>query len=285
MSKLNARSIPVPVLRQGMSLLDRYTPRLACRVAESLFYTPPPRTMSERARRFLSTGELERAPFEGGHLATWRWGEGPTVMVLHGWGGRSSQFSGLVPVLVSAGCQVVAVDAPGHGMSDKRQSSLPAFAEALRVVASGLGPIRAVIGHSMGGAAAALAFRQGLPVEHAVFIASPADPGRFGKEFATRYGLGDRTIERLRERVSQRHGIDWRALSVSSFAPEMQVPLLVVHDKNDADVVYDNALTYATRWPGARLMTTEGLGHSRILHNTDVIREVVRFVAPHEPAT
>jgi pimeloyl-ACP methyl ester carboxylesterase len=241
--------------------------------------------MSERARRFLRTGQFERVPFEGGHLATWRWGEGPTVLVLHGWGGRSSQFSGMVPVLVNAGCRVVALDAPGHGMSDGRQSSLPAFANALQTVASRLGPIRAVVGHSMGGSAAALAFRQGLPVDHAVFIASPADPGRFSREFGSRYGLGEQTVDRLRERISQRLGFDWRTISVSSFASEMTTPLLVVHDKDDADVVYDNALTIATRWPGARLMTTEGLGHSRILHNTDVIREVVRFVAPHEPAT
>ncbi|MDT1028360.1 alpha/beta hydrolase, partial [Pseudomonas paraeruginosa] len=53
-------------------------------------------------------------------LSAWRWGEGPAVLLLHGWGGRPTQFAHLSEQLVGAGYCVFALDAPAHGRSPGR---------------------------------------------------------------------------------------------------------------------------------------------------------------------
>ena len=67
----------------------------------------------------------------GQRLAVWSWGDGPTAILLHGWGGRSDQLAAFVPPLLAAGFSVVAPDAPGHGDSTGGTSSVLAFAAAI----------------------------------------------------------------------------------------------------------------------------------------------------------
>src|SRR3546814_14653267 len=55
------------------------------------------------------------------------------------------------------GYAVVAFDQPAQGRSDGRRSTLPEFARTLAVVGRHFGPAAALIGHSLGGADAAVA--------------------------------------------------------------------------------------------------------------------------------
>lgn len=56
-------------------------------------------------------------------------------------------------------------------------------------------------------------------------------------------------------------------------------PTLVVHDRHDKEVRWEDGAAIAGAWPGATLLTTEGLGHRRILRDAGVIDQVVRFLA------
>ena len=56
-------------------------------------------------------------------------------------------------------------------------------------------------------------------------------------------------------------------------------PLLVVHDRDDATVPWLDGATIADAWPGARLLTTSGLGHRGVARDPAVVSEVVRFVS------
>jgi pimeloyl-ACP methyl ester carboxylesterase len=90
---------------------------------------------------------------------------------------------------VAAGFRVVAHDGPGHGESSGHRASLPQFAQATRLVATELGPVTALVGHSLGGAAVTLALRQGLSAERAVLLAAPADVEIFSHHFASRLAV------------------------------------------------------------------------------------------------
>jgi pimeloyl-ACP methyl ester carboxylesterase len=56
-------------------------------------------------------------------------------------------------------------------------------------------------------------------------------------------------------------------------------PLLVVHDRDDRQLPWADSAALVDRWPQARLVTTQGLGHSRLLADRVVHEEVVRFVS------
>ena len=57
------------------------------------------------------------------------------------------------------------------------------------------------------------------------------------------------------------------------------IPLLVVHDRGDRETAHAHSVELAERWSGpATMITTEGLGHRRILTDPLVVDQVVEFV-------
>ena len=83
----------------------------------------------------------------------------------------------------------------------------------------------------------------------------------------------------MRGRLERRLGFSWKDLNIPAFAPEMRVPLLVIHDRDDREVGWNDGAAIARSWPGAELVTTTGLGHHRIVSDPAVIRQVVTFLS------
>ena len=120
MSALNKSTI-VRFRNAGLRGYYRYlgplAPGPAGRAARDLWFTAPPRIPD------FPTPE-QSLPFEveaQGHAVRGLvWGDGAagTIYLVHGWGGRGSQFAAMVPPLVEAGHRVVMFDAPAHGDSD-----------------------------------------------------------------------------------------------------------------------------------------------------------------------
>ena len=82
---------------------------------------------------------------------------GRAVLLVHGWGSSVYSFSENIPALADAGFRAIAIDLPGHGLSDKPADghtySTAALAAAAMDAASAIGLSRfAYVGHSMGGA-------------------------------------------------------------------------------------------------------------------------------------
>ena len=260
-------------------LLHRVSPPLARRFARRLFFTPPRRRLSARTLEVLATGEPFVLRVRGGRVHGWRWGSGPAVYLLHGWGGRAGSLAHFVGPLVERGFAVVAFDAPGHGASDGRISTLLHYVAALRVAVREVAPVHALLAHSMGAATATYALRGGLAAERAVFVGAAADPFRFHDVFMQAVGLpsGDWPLS-VRE-IEAWLGIPTRDVCVPVSAPAMTVPLLAFHDRGDPQVPWSESEEIVAAWPGARLVTTTGLGHREILRDPEVIRAAVGFLA------
>jgi len=61
-------------------------------------------------------------------------------------------------------------------------------------------------------------------------------------------------------------------------APSLRTPLLVLHDAGDGQVLYREGAELADLWPGARLVSTRGLGHLKILRDAATIETVMGFL-------
>lgn len=265
-------------LRAGLSALAAVSPQLAARAGEWMFLSPPRHRAPERERSALSRASPFAVPFRGGRLRAWRFGEGPAVLLVHGWGGRGGQLGAFVPPLVDAGCSAVAFDGPAHGGSSGRLASVPAFAEAVSAVGRQVGA-RAAVAHSMGAAGTALALRQGLPLDAAVFLGPPRGPAAFFRLFCDALDLGAKTRQATRLRIERRLGVAMADLDLARAAADMAIPLLVFHDRGDAEVPWADGASIARAWPGAQLLTTDGLGHRRILREPAVTGRAAQFVA------
>jgi pimeloyl-ACP methyl ester carboxylesterase len=273
------------VIRWAARGLQAIAPGVAARVAERLFFTPPrPRGDTPRAfEDLLSRGQRFELRVERRRVVGWRWGRGPTVYLVHGWGSRGARLLGLAPPLLDAGCSVVTFDAPGHGASGRGMSSIPEFARTLAAVVEREGPAHAVIAHSLGAAATALSVSWGLWARRLVFLAPPADPASWVAAFARRLDLRRDVVARMRARSEGRLRLSWNELNVPRAARAMTIPLLIAHDEEDEKVAWREGAEIAAAWPGARLITTRGLGHGGVVRAPEVIRDVIAFATASEP--
>jgi pimeloyl-ACP methyl ester carboxylesterase len=265
--------------------LSTVAPGAASIVAGALFRTPPRHRHDEAEQAALARGERLDLRLDGRRLAAWRWNSGPPVLLVHGWGSRGARLSSFIEPLARAGFSTIAFDAPGHGDSAGRLSSLPQFIAALETVVERLGPPAAVVAHSMGSAAAAIAMKRGLPARAAVFLAPAADPTAWTARFASVVGASDAVIGRMTRSFERKFGYRWTDFNVPRVAAAlMTAPLLVFHDEDDPEVPKTDGEAIVRQWPGAELVSTRGLGHKRIVHDPEVVRRGVEFLRERVPA-
>jgi pimeloyl-ACP methyl ester carboxylesterase len=259
-------------------LIHELPPDAAAALASEMFLTPPPRrpTRPEEARVFAAAERFE-LEFEGERLPVFRFGRGPAVLLVHGWGGSSHQLHAFVEPLRARGASVVAFDAPAHGQASGSWLAIPRFAQAIARVAEHVGPLAAVVGHSMGAAAGAFAIGRGLPAARAVLIGPPASEYEFFQGWMRSLGLGEPLIELTKHGVERRVGVSFEALGPQPIAAGVSGPMLVIHDQDDREVPWADGAAIAAAALDARLITTRGLGHRRILRDPGVIEASVAF--------
>jgi pimeloyl-ACP methyl ester carboxylesterase len=256
-------------------------PEFAAEVAERLFLTPPrPRDAAASALDLIDA-RSSLLEHKGRHITVWRWGarEAPAVLLAHGWGGQAVQLRAFVFPLLRAGLRVIAYDQPAHGVSEGRLTGLPDFADVLAEVAAYHGEVRAVIGHSLGATAAALALAwQKVSFEKIVLVSPPSDMDGYARRFARWHWIPEAVRRALQAAIEERYGRRWEELELARIAPRLQASALVIHDRNDGVVPWEQGATVARQWPGAKLMTTQGLGHRRILADEAVTQAAAEFV-------
>ena len=270
---------------RSFALLERVAPAVGARWAEALWFRIP--SPHGRRDRLAAPGRPFQVRLDGRTIAGEVWGdeEAEAVYLVHGWGGWGAQLDAFVGPLTGAGLRVVAFDAPSHGASDPGpegpgRSTILELADALAAVVAANGPAHAVIAHSLGATAAAYALDHGLAAGRMAFVSPMADPLHYTRVFAGRLGFGERTRTRLVARIERRVGASMSAFAVPAMAGRVATPppLLLVHDRHDTETGWSDSAAIARSWPGARLHSTTGLGHRRILRDPSVVAEVARFV-------
>jgi pimeloyl-ACP methyl ester carboxylesterase len=212
------------------------------------------------------------------------WGTGPTVLLVHGWEGRSTQLGDFVPPLVASGHRVVAVDLPGHGSAPLARISVPGFAQALASVFRQIGPVKSVVAHSAGAAATVLAYTLVPYDARLALISPPRGPQFFFDQFSSYMSLAKETQVLFEASLVRRFGQSLKSLDVTAFGSTVPLPALVVHDRDDKYVPASHGQAFADSLPNAKLILTEGLGHQRILRAPHVIEHVLHFVASPNPS-
>ena len=278
-------------VRSVFSGLQAISPALAAQLAAATMFRTRRKPRADWEQQVAGRAEHLTVDGPSGDIAVQRWGQGPLVLLVHGWNGRGSQLGGFVEPLLDAGFQIVTFDAPGHGASEGSTSSLVHFANAFDAVVDAVRPffqpIRGVVAHSMGGAAVMFALsraEQRAPSEpgarqpRLVFIAPPIDLHDFVTTVSSGLGLSPPTEQALNSLVEQRIGHRMADLQALRHAQNMRAPLLVMHDEQDRAVPVACGESLVQHWPGATLRKTNGLGHNRILRDPQAIATAVAFL-------
>ena len=271
--------------RAELALVSTLAPQRAVDIAARHFSTPPRFEHTARERELLSTGTRYDVASRRGRIAAWRFGrtDRPAVVLVHGWGGRGAQLGAFVPALLDSGYQVVLFDHIGHGHSEGAHSTLVHFWDGLDAVITELEArgtrIHGFVGHSLGAAAVGAWLNDTQRTMRSVLIAPPISVERYSGYFARRLGIAESVRRQMQEHFERMLGRRWAEFELPGAVARVRAPALVVHDKDDREVSYGSGLSLARTWKDARLVTTTGLGHRRILRDPDVVAATVAFLA------
>jgi pimeloyl-ACP methyl ester carboxylesterase len=279
--RANADALPVALvaLRLLFGLSGAVAPALVARILGYFWFRPQRHRPPAREQAQLRHAQYVPMHHAGKRIAVYHWGKGPTVLLVHGWSGRGGQFSELVEPLVAAGYRVVAFDAPAHGRSDGRETTIPEISEVIVRLASEFSPVHAVIAHSFGVPCVLFALQEQGFAQRVVAFSAPATMEGLVEKFSGTLALSPRTVQFLRDTLERRLGEDmWTRFSAQDMARSVGLPALIIHDRDDRDVPLREGEAVARAWPHASFLRTEGLGHRRILRDPKVIERVVRFL-------
>lgn len=215
---------------------------------------------------------------EFGKVQAWRLGDGPAVLLVHGWEDDHALWGPLIDQFLEMQRAIVTLDLPGHGFSPAEEASINSARAAILAVAKEFGPIEAVVAHSFGCPATIGAMQSGLEVARAVLIATPI-PSAYGRgQRYVRSGLfSQEAFERASALYTERTGRPL-GFDVEGAAKEMTAPVLFMHSLDDEQCPAENSNILAGLWPGAETMITDGLGHRLIAQDDDVMRQIVAYV-------
>ena len=265
-------------IKTSLRVLSEVSPPAATWIAERLWLRPPRSLRPARELSVLRQAEPLGLRAAGLDLAAWSWGQGPAVLLVHGWAGRGAQLASFVAPLVHAGYRVVTFDAPAHGDSPGKEASIAELTEAVEEAAWRVGPLHAVIAHSFGAMATSVAVLRGVPVDRLVYVAPAVFTPSTAGQVANALGVNRDVMARLTARVEARLGIGFAELQVDRIAPRIDKPLLILHDESDREVPLERSLLLARSWSGSALRVTQGLGHRRLLGDPGLIEAAVHFV-------
>jgi pimeloyl-ACP methyl ester carboxylesterase len=263
------------------AVVGRVLPSLAGRLAASLFVRPRRHPRPERERALIARGKPVALP---NGLSANEWGAGPPILLVHGWEGRGAQLGAFVDPFVEAGYRVVALDGPAHGDSQGRTTNGPEFADAIRTARDVVGPLAGVVSHSFGGFTSLLAISRGLTTDRLVVIAAPSSVAEVLAQFSDTIALPPRARPALQHELEAQVHAPMSSFEIEQFADSISVPTLIVHDTDDREVSYSHGPKLAELL-GARLLTTNGRGHRRVLFAPEVLTAVVEFIEEGRRAT
>ena len=259
------------------SVLDasvRAFPKVGQRLLAQLFLTP----RRSRQPHEGSGTVIDRVTIAGQKVSVHATGSGPSIALVHGWGGHSGQFTTLADALKNAGFCVVTFDMPAHGESKGRTTSLADFVEAILAVERAVGPLHAVVGHSLGATACALALARGARVGAAVLVAPMISFDFALDAFQKLLRLSPQARELAAIGAERRTSLCRSEVDLLR-TPAPSCPVLLVHDQGDRRTPIGYTHQLATCWPTAQLKLTSGLGHERVLVDPEVLTTVAEFVS------
>ena len=203
------------------------------------------------------------------------------VLLVHGWSGRSTQLFAFADKLLENGYMVISFDGPAHGKSTGRTTMMPEFLKTIEKINTTFGPFEAAIGHSFGATSLYNAAATFLDIKTFIAIGSGDRISDIISNFAKNLYLKEKSAKKIQLGLEKKWMIHIDDFSSSSVAKKIKIPVLVVHDIIDGDVPVSCAYRIRQNLEKGSLFITNGLGHTKILRNNEVINKSIKFIIQH----
>jgi pimeloyl-ACP methyl ester carboxylesterase len=269
-----------------INILSFIAPKKAGRLAYGFFTQPRAgRLLEGKLPEILREAKAEIITHNDLVFQTYTWSGNDTIVLLaHGWESNASRWKLLISYLKKAGCTIIAVDAPAHGLSGGVEFNIPRYAEFLDCMVQRYKP-QFMVGHSLG-AATAIYYQShytNSTLQKLVSLGAPCDLTTIVSNFRHTLSLSNRVLRLMHLHLMDTYKINPEEFSGSIFASKITIDGLIAHDKKDTTVAFSEAEKIAKAWPRATFVVTKGLGHS--MHDSKLYEAIFDFLFKDEVST
>lgn len=262
--------------------LEKISPRLAVRLFTQLFFTPLHFGFPVKEKAWVKKARKSHILVQEKKIRVYEWGDPkhPSILFIHGWAGRGTQFRKFFEPFIQAGFRILTFDGPAHGKSEGRRTSVLEFEEVVRGLWLRGDPPEGVIAHSFGGTVSLYAAFKGLPITKLIMIGTPVVGDLVIKGFLKAVNGSEKTAEEFKKHLFNKYGREFKEFSAEYLLTRLPEPLelLIIHDVDDRESPIRHAEEAMRLYPSARLIRTKGLGHNRILRDQSVIESSLAFM-------
>lgn len=278
-----AQRLLIGYYKTKLKTIGLVSPRKAAEAAFKIFCTPFAVKPPKKIPPVFHKAEKLSLEIKGLTLRGFRWvpekPNGKKILIVHGFRSYAYKFEKYVLALKKEGFEVVAFDAPAHGTSDGKLINAYIYKVMLNEVERSYGPFYGVMGHSLGGLAASLAFEEFAGhLNRKLVLIAPAETERAIKNFFMIIPVDDKVREAFTELIDELTDKPISYYSVGRVVKALTSPVLWVHDKQDTICLFEDVKPLLSLgMPHVNFLITEQLGHNKIYKDNKVCAEIVQF--------
>lgn len=284
-SSQNSKNLQIPkIIIITVKVFAFLSSKLATRFAATLFVTPIKYKTPKREHEMDAKCKkiMMNVPSIHKKIMTYHYGNAnQKILLVHGWSGRGTQMFKITDELQKNGFCTISFDAPAHGKSPGRTTIMTDFIASILEIDQQYGPFEAIVGHSLGGMSTLNAITKGLKVKSATIIGSGDIVQDIINDFILKLQLESKFAHHLKTYFENKYGGIMDDYSAYKAAATIAIPILVIHDNNDAEVPVSAGIHIHEHCKNGTLLLTNNLGHRKILGDKDVIATTVKFIKTH----
>ena len=246
----------------------------------SNFFTPHCKALTPQQMKLMERAKETTVSYEGKKIKIWKLGEGPSILFVHGWNGRGVQFQYFFDEIIQRNMSVIFFDGPAHGASDGKQTNYLEMSRVLDVVLAD--PIsqnvRGIVSHSIGSSISINHLSRSQRNVPLVLIAPALRLMELLYASFEMHSVPSKTYESLVQEVEAKFNLNLSTQNPIDLIKKLNNNMLILHDALDQITPIEPSLEIESQMSNVELQTTEGLGHSGILKNAEIIESVTGFL-------
>lgn len=203
------------------------------------------------------------------------------VLIVHGFSSYSYKFEQYILSLKKEGFEVLAFDAPGHGISDGKRINALIYRDSILAIEAQFGPLYGIIAHSMGGLAASLAMESMTNTKERklVLIAPATETKRAIENLFTQIPVKPAVKQAFDQYITNLAGKPISYFSVARVVRTLDARVLWIHDETDAICTFEDVAPLLSETiPSTEFFITKGLGHNQVYKEASTRDRILAFI-------
>ncbi|MFZ6023083.1 MAG: alpha/beta hydrolase [Bacteroidota bacterium] len=280
-----AQRVVIGYYKTKLRTIAMVSPRKAAEQAFRVFCTPYSKGVKQKEPVIFHKAIRHSLNFEGLNTKGFQWipdePNGQKILIVHGFSSYSYKFEKYVQPLLKEGFEIVAFDAPAHGLSEGKMINALIYMRFLKAIEQKFGPVNGFIAHSLGGLAIALLAEElDQSVSRKLVLIAPATETRSAiAGFYSMFRIKEPVQTEFEQLIQEMTGKSVDHFSIKRVVQTVQLPILWVHDKGDRICPYKDTLpVQSLKLPHIHFSITDGLGHNKIYRDKQVIGSIIDFL-------